>query len=148
VNFNEGDVDLRLDRSKREFEPGERLTGSFRIVRWQSFGLKAVELSVLWHTVGKGDEDIGVLYFRRVNLEPVPESDVANPQLFNVQLPPSPLSYDGVVVKIRWLVRLRLFFLQGRELSHERTFRLGKVPTAESLSTTDKSASDEDRALL
>jgi hypothetical protein len=141
------DVDLRLDRSRREFEPGERLTGSFRIVRWQSYGLKAVELSVLWHTVGKGDEDIGVLYFRRVNLEPTPESDVANPQLLNVLLPPSPLSYDGVVVKVHWLVRLRLFFLQGRELSHEVCFRLGNVPTAQCLSATDGPDVEDNRAL-
>ncbi|MEX2170115.1 MAG: hypothetical protein WD851_12460 [Pirellulales bacterium] len=137
MRANEPDIDLRLDRSKREFEPGELLTGSFRVLRWQNLGLSAVELSVLWHTAGKGDEDIGVLHFFRVPLEPVPETDIANPQLFKVKLPASPLSYDGFIVKVRWLVRLRLFYLGGREQACEVAFRLGSVPTAQGLSTGD-----------
>lgn len=137
MSVNEAEVDLRLDRSKRAFEPGELLTGSFRVLRWQNLGLRAVELSVLWHTAGKGDEDIGVLHFHRVALEPSPEVDIANPQLFTVQLPASPLSYDGVVVKIRWLVRLRLFFLRGRQQTHEVAFHLGSVHPALSESAAD-----------
>lgn len=134
---NEPDVDLRLDRGKREFEPGELLTGNFRVLRWQNLDLSAVELSVLWHTAGKGDEDIGVLHFFRVPLEPVPETDIANPQLFKVKLPTSPLSYDGFVVKVQWIVRLRLFFPRSREQAHEIAFRLGSVPPAQGLSTGD-----------
>jgi hypothetical protein len=146
VNLHEADVDLRLDRSKREFEPGEFLTGSFRVLRWQASGLAAVEFSVLWQTAGKGDEDIGVVHFQRIPLEPVPQSDVANPQLFKVELPPSPFSYDGVVVKVRWLARLRLFFLHGREQSHEVEFRLGKVPTAQIVPGNDSSMFADSKA--
>jgi hypothetical protein len=126
----EPDVDLRLDRHSRAYDPGEMLTGSFRVLRWQSLGLSAVELSVLWHSAGKGGEDIGVVHFHRIELEPLPAADIANPQLFHVTLPATPLSYDGIVVKIQWLVRLRLFLLRGRELSYEAPFRLGNLPAA------------------
>lgn len=138
---SEPEVDLRLDRHSRAFAPGEMLTGSFRVMRWQSLGLSASELSVLWHTAGKGGEDIGVIHFQRTELEPSPEADIANPQLFRVTLPETPLSYDGIVVKIEWLVRLRLFFLRGREQSFDIPFRLGAIPAA---SHADASERDGD----
>lgn len=63
-------------------------------------GDTTVELSVLWETSGKGDTDIGVLHFERL------ANDVGRRQ-FRVQLPLLPLSYDGTIVKIAWLVRVR-----------------------------------------
>lgn len=137
MNPIELDVDLRLDRHSRAYEPRELLTGSFRVLRWQTLGLSTVELSVLWHSAGKGGEDIGVIHFHRMELEPTPGTDIANPQLFHVALPTSPLSYDGIVVKIQWLVRLRLFFIRGREQSFEIPFRLGAIQMARSIGVTE-----------
>jgi hypothetical protein len=45
-------------------------------------------------------------------------------------LPNSPLSYDGVILRIRWCVRLRAFLTRGKQLVEQRTFRLGNVPVA------------------
>ncbi|NIP85768.1 MAG: hypothetical protein GTO03_09485 [Planctomycetales bacterium] len=38
------------------------------------------------------------------------------------------MSYDGLIVKIHWCVRLRLFLPRGRELVAEQPFQLGAVP--------------------
>jgi hypothetical protein len=42
-------------------------------------------------------------------------------------LPYSPLTYDGVLVKIRWCVRVRAFLAGGKELVRDRNFFLGDV---------------------
>lgn len=63
-------------------------------------GSKSVELSVVWETSGKGDTDLGVLHFETV-------TNARGEHAFVVQLPLLPLSYDGVIVKIGWLVRAR-----------------------------------------
>ncbi len=59
-----------------------------------------------------------------------PGDDVGprQPVRFNTQLPPSPLSYDGAIVKIRWCVRVRVFLRGGKQLLSEKPFQLGTVP--------------------
>jgi hypothetical protein len=47
-----------------------------------------------------------------------------------VRLPASPLSYEGVVVKIRWCVRIRLFFATGRDFVSEHVFVVGDIAPA------------------
>jgi hypothetical protein len=47
---------------------------------------------------------------------------------FSTPLPQSPLSYEGVIVKIRWCVRVRVFFESGRDHVAEQVFTVGGVP--------------------
>lgn len=103
-------------------------------VRYEADGLGdepvgAVEHSVLWFTEGKGEEDMGVHFFERVTdrgrLPPLAPSGQ-----FSCRLPRSPLSYEGVIVKIRWCVRVRFFFASGRDYVSEHEFRVGGVPPA------------------
>lgn len=100
-------------------------------VRYEVDGLDddpplAVEHSVLWFTEGKGEEDIGVHFFERVR-EPAAASLAGE---LTCRLPPSPLSYEGLIVKIRWCVRIRMFFEGGRDFVSEHIFELGHVPAA------------------
>ncbi|HEX3724762.1 MAG TPA: hypothetical protein VHV08_00905 [Pirellulales bacterium] len=121
---------LRLDEPSRTYHPGEVLHGSFSVVELSADDVTAIELSVLWHTEGKGDEDMSVHHFERlspVNGQPL---DLTSPQSFSTVLPNSPLSYRGLIVKICWRVRLRVFLARGKQLSLEVPFRLGKVPDA------------------
>ena len=50
---------------------------------------------------------------------------------FATDLPASPLSYEGVIVKIRWCVRVRLFFGGGRDFVSEHVFEVGAIPPAQ-----------------
>lgn len=108
------------------FAPGEALTVEHQVEHATPGQVVAVELSVLWRTEGKGDEDIGVHLFKRY--EPgSPEWRAGGPTRFTTQLPRSPLSYDGAIVKIKWCVRGRAFLHDGKEIVHERQFFLGHV---------------------
>jgi hypothetical protein len=49
---------------------------------------------------------------------------------FRTTLPMSPLSYDGVILKIRWCVRVRVFLTKGREYVAQTRFQLGNLPPA------------------
>ena len=52
---------------------------------------------------------------------------------FNVKIfldRPAEVLYEGLILKIRWCVRVRLFLVRGRELVAEQSFRLGDVPAA------------------
>ena len=93
--------------------------------------VRAVELSVLWHTEGKGDEDMSVHSFERIEPAGGECLDFRQPRRFASVLPNSPLSYEGVIVKIRWCVRVRVFLDRGKELSAEVPFQLGRVPHAD-----------------
>ena len=89
----------------------------------------AIERTVLWYTEGKGEEDIGVHWFERFS-SPDELPAVLPEGSFAVRLPATPLSYEGVIVKIRWCVRLRVFFESGRDHVSEHVFTLGRIPPA------------------
>ncbi|MBI3466954.1 MAG: hypothetical protein HY000_28400 [Planctomycetes bacterium] len=127
--MNEPQVRLSLEGDRAAFCPGEVLRGTWSIERLAPTELKAIELSVLWHTEGKGDEDLAVHFFERVTAEDSLALATSQPRVFSVPLPSSPMSYDGLVVKIRWCVRVRVFLHRGRELLVDVPFRLGEVPS-------------------
>ncbi len=81
------------------------MAGQFRLDGPATGDVRAVELSVLWHTEGKGDEDMSVHLFERVESDEDQILDFRQPRRFSTVLPGSPLSYDGLIVKIRWCVR-------------------------------------------
>ena len=122
------EVYLQLDGRRMVFQPGETLAGEYHLESLSFAEPSAVELSVVWHTAGQGDEDLAVHYFERLDRDQRPELDLRRPQRFSVALPRSPLSYDGVIVKIRWCVRVRVYLTRGKELFAEAPFQLGAVP--------------------
>src|SRR5262249_12284820 len=95
-------VSVRLDGRRRHYQPGEALTGEFVIETLKPDEIKAVELSVIWHTEGKGDEDVGLHYFKRYSGEEQFFDPRATMRFATEdKLPSSPLSYDGRILKIR-----------------------------------------------
>jgi hypothetical protein len=127
-------VTVRLDGRRRQYQPGEPLSGEFVIETLNPDDIKAVELSVVWFTEGKGEEDMGLHYFKRHSREEQP-FDPRETVRFAAEekLPASPLSYDGLILKIRWCVRVRVFLPRGETLVHDEPFQLGEVPRARPL---------------
>ena len=121
---------IRLDENGRIYQPGDRLAGEYRMLAIDRDEIKALEISVLRFTEGKGDEDLAVHDFRRLSAEDGDWIDPRRPGRFSTTLPNSPLSYDGRIVKVRWCVRVRAFLKRGREVVGQRLFRLGDVPAA------------------
>jgi len=126
--MNEPEVFIRLDDDGRPYAPGTTLSGEYRLDGVDSANVQAVEVSVLWHSEGKGDEDLAVHEFWRKDAEAL--GDPRRPERFSTTLPQSPLSYEGQIVKIHWCVRARVIFKRGRDLVAQKVFRLGNVPPA------------------
>lgn len=130
-------ISIRLEGGRRQFRPGEQLRCDYQLDAVDPADLQAVEVSVLWHTEGKGDEDLGVHFFERlVPGDRVGENPCALRRLTTV-LPNSPLTYAGVIVKIRWCVRVRAFLRRGKDVFFEQPFVLGQVPPARSVCAPD-----------
>jgi hypothetical protein len=108
--------------------PGETLACRYQIEAADNSDLQAVEASVMWQTEGKGEEDLAVHAFqRRVASDPT-DGDLRRASQIETVLPNSPLSYSGMILKIRWRVRIRVFFGKGREITTDLPFKLGDVP--------------------
>ena len=139
-------VRIRFDGNGRVYRPGETLSGEYRIESVAPEEIKAVEVSVLWYTEGKGDEDLAVHGFWRVSADNGDTLELPRPGRFSTVLPRSPLSYRGVLVRIRWCVRVRVFLTRGREVMGELAFRLGDVPAARLPVAVERAAGNGHRA--
>ena len=117
-------VSVCLEDCRAHFQPGELLSGEYTIETFDPGEIKATELSVLWYTEGKGEEDLNVHYFQRWNETQLKQLDLNNAVSLRCQLPYSPLSYEGTLVRIRWCVRLRMFCSAGREIVVQMPFQL------------------------
>jgi hypothetical protein len=125
--MNEPMVVVRFDGNGRVYLPGDILSGEYRLESFAFGQIRSIEISDLWHTEGKGDEDMAVHEFQRLVADDGDWIDPGRPGRFSVVLPNSPLTYDGVIVKIRWCVRVRVFPRKGKQVVGEREFRLGNV---------------------
>jgi hypothetical protein len=125
---DEPSVEIRLEDDRRVHWPGEPLSGEYWIESLEAGQVKAIEVSVLWHSEGKGDEDMAVHEFWRRDADDGRPIDPRRPERFSTTLPNSPLSYEGQIVKVRWCVRVRVFSYHGKEIVGEKGFQLGDVP--------------------
>ncbi len=133
--MNAPQLRLQLDDRPRAYQPGDLLAGRLGVEGIPPGEVRAVEISVLWQTEGKGDEDLSIHYFERIEPQDGSPIDLHQPRRFSTVLPNSPLSYDGLIVKIGWRVRARVFLVRGKELSDELAFHLGNVPQPHEVTT-------------
>ena len=133
---SEPTVVIRLDGDGLVYRPGETFSGQYWIKSLEAGQVKAVEVSVLWHTEGKGDEDMAVHEFWRRDADDGRPIDPSQPERFSTTLPNSPLSYEGQIIKLRWYVRVRAFPNRGKEVVGEKVFQLGDVPPVRAKSSS------------
>ncbi len=84
-------VVIRLDGDGSVYRPGETLSGQYWIRSLAPIQVKAIEVSVLWHSEGKGDEDMAVHEFWRRDADESHPIDPGQPERFRTTLPNSPL---------------------------------------------------------
>ena len=130
-------ISVTFNHENIQYSGGDQLQAHYIVEGVESQGISAVERSVVWYTEGKGEEDLGVIFFERIQLERRKDGiqtssvSVSTDHLTGAlatDLPQSPLSYEGIIVKIRWCVRVRVFFRSGRDFVSEHIFFLGSVP--------------------
>ncbi len=120
-------ITIRIERDPAAFFPGERLRFACQVDAIDASEVTAIEASVLWHTEGKGDEDLGVHFFERVTDGESDGIEICALHEFETELPRSPLSYEGAILKIRWSARVRVFASGGKEFLENAPFQLGAV---------------------
>jgi hypothetical protein len=99
-------IQIALSRDKTEYLRGEVLSGSVTVYSASLDEPRRSELSVLWYTEGIGDEDLGIVHFQLLGEDATVLGTHTYP--FEVTLPVVPLTYHGRLVKIHWVVRVRV----------------------------------------
>lgn len=117
-------MNVSLCRDDATYTAGGYLRASWRVSRVKLEEISSVEVSVLWYTEGKGDEDLSVHYFRRYDAANLRDRGIVDSQPIHCRLPPSPLSYRGHLLKIQWGIRVRVFVEEGRAAVAEHPFYL------------------------
>src|SRR5262245_29949120 len=100
--------EVRVELNGAEYRPGDEVSGAFVIPGGAPPDTESVELSVLWHTSGKGTEDLGVIHYRSWSAADGTLAAMPNPGTFSAVLPRTPWTYDGELVKIHWVARVRV----------------------------------------
>jgi len=120
-------VIVELNRKSARYAPGETIAGSYRLQSLPKEDVQSVEMSVMWYTIGKGDEDLHIQHFDELTFHQLRLMNLLEPRPFSVTLPKSPASYDGVIVTIRWCIRLRYRLHGDKEILHDESFTVGEA---------------------
>lgn len=115
---------VSLCREDGIYRAGGELTATWQVRRVPIEELQSIEVSVLWHTEGKGDEDLHVHHFHRIVESQIRRIGLSDEQSIHCVLPASPLSYHGHLITVRWCIRMRLFLNDGRKILAEQPFHL------------------------
>lgn len=120
-------ISIVVCNSERHYQPGNRMSCSYQVDAIAAEAIQAVEASILWITSGKGDEDMGIHEFHRWRRDDA-NTDLRILHRFETSLPNSPWSYDGTILSVHWLVRVKVFLEEGQIYSQDLPFRLGSLP--------------------
>ncbi|WP_184306973.1 hypothetical protein [Aporhodopirellula rubra] len=132
-------MNVTLCRDDATYSAGGFLRANWRVSRVSIEELSSVEVSVLWYTEGKGDEDLSVHYFRRYDGAQLRRLGMVDSQPIHCRLPPSPLSYRGHLLSIQWGIRVRVFVEEGREAVAEHPFYMvARKPDPEALANSSR----------
>ena len=121
-------MNVALCREDGVYRAGGRLQATWQISRVPVEQIQGVEISVMWHTEGKGDEDLHVHHFHRIGESQLRRTGLADQQAIQCQLPVTPLSYHGRLIRLQWCIRLRIFMVSGKEIVAEQPFYLVAGP--------------------
>lgn len=136
-------IEIELAQDESHFSPGDFLMCEYRLRAVEGLAIHAIETSVIWIASGKGSEDIGVHFFQRISKDAISRSMLQNRHRLSTVLPNSPLSYPGIIVNIRWCVRVRMFYGDQLELIRDHEFTLGKTHVPDSNDTVVESEPNE-----
>ncbi|TWT30610.1 hypothetical protein [Blastopirellula retiformator] len=137
---DEPHITISLDRPSRQYAADDELTARFEISNLPAVNISAIEASVVWHTEGTGEEDLSAHEFVRLVPGEEADGDLTRLQTLTTRLPRSPLSYNGKIVKIHWVVRVRVFVGKGRDLVEELEFELASAAGGNRDVTADNGA--------
>ena len=137
-------ISICIEDSGRMFAGGDVLRFECQVDAVPPEEITAIETSVLWRSEGKGDEDMGVHFFNRRTATDGELAELLALKQFETVLPRSPLSYLGVILKIHWSVRVRVFHKSGKDWSLDAPFQLGRLSPVALIEPDEERSEDED----
>ena len=120
-------ISIHLDKPGKDYVPSDNLVCDYQIDAIEAEEILMVEVSVLWVSSGKGDEDSGIHFIRRRLADTAMDADLREMERIETTLPPTPLSYTGEILNIQWCVRIRLILKNGDEYVVDQEFRVGEM---------------------
>ncbi len=92
-------LSIKTKDGRLEFGPGGAVEG---VAGWQlQKQPESAHVYLMWYTIGKGDEDIGIVDEREFNVE---SGRQEHP--FSFQLPDRPYSFEGALISLQWAIEL------------------------------------------
>ena len=126
-------ISITLDKHEQVHHRGRRFAANIRSTRSIRPRFAPSSCRFCGTPKGKGTKTWPFTIFERLRAEDMLATGLHELRRFHTVLPNSPLSYEGVLVKIRWCVRVRVFLRNGRDFIAERGFQLGEVPYAQAV---------------
>ncbi len=139
-------MNVSLCREDGLYQAGQKMAVKWRVSRVPLDEVQGIEVSVLWHTEGKGDEDLHVHHFHRLVENQIRRAGLADEQSFQCELPLTPLSYHGRLISVLWCIRLRLFMTGSREIVAEQPFHLVSAGSHRQIAVASSSKTSEEVA--
>lgn len=91
------EIHIELDGNATTFAPGDEIAG---VVKWSlDDAPRAVEVRLAWHTEGRGDTDVGIVY--RERFVDLPRN---GDERFVFTMPAGPVSFSGKLITLSWLI--------------------------------------------
>lgn len=107
----------------QQFSPGEDLVALIQVRPEKQINCRDVWVSVGWHTEGKGDRDSDKVYGEPVGVTTIsPQAPVVHE--LHYQLPPSPWSYQGELIRLVWTVHVKVDIAMMPDINHHEPFVL------------------------
>lgn len=97
-------ISINLQRGDEPtFSPNEKIAGN---VQWSDLPTETetMEVRLIWHTVGKGDQDA-----QFVETKELTSVEVAGQTDFEFTAPHRPNSFEGQLIAIQWAIEVILF---------------------------------------
>ena len=109
------------------FHPGDTLSGVVEIQPDEVVKCRQVVVSVGWHTEGRGDSNAMSMH---EDIIPVTEISPEMPlqHQFDVVLPYEPWSYAGTLIRIVWMVHVKVDIAFGTDMNQWLPFVLEPAP--------------------
>ena len=107
----------------QSFYPGEELVALIQIRPEQEINCREVWVYVGWHTEGKGDRNSAAVYSEPISITKLSPDEPVMHEL-HYQLPNSPWSYQGELIRLVWTVHVKIDVAMMPDINHHEPFVL------------------------
>lgn len=109
------------------FHPGDTIVGVVEITPNEVIKCRQVEVTIGWHTEGRGDLDRMIIYNDMIPVEEIyPDSPITHH--FETVLPSEPWSYAGKLIRIVWEVQAKIDIAWATDINQSLQFALAPAP--------------------